>query len=128
MSWPPPAATSAAFLAARSFDVMWSTCISTWFLAPQSLAHASNQVSYAGTKCDDIRILSVPTLAKPPGPACAGAGAAAPLAAVGAAAGAPPLTAVGGAAVVGALEPLHAASSEPMAANPPAATIAGRKC
>src|SRR5438105_12729041 len=72
MSWPEPAATSAAFFAARSLERMWSAWISTLFLVPQSLAHWSNHVSYAGTKCDDIRILSVPALANPPGPACTG--------------------------------------------------------
>src|SRR5262249_42239337 len=112
MSWPPPAATSAAFLAARSVDRMWSTCISTLFFVPHSLDHWSNQVSYAGTKCEDIRILRVPTLAKPPGAACA------------APAGAPPaagaLVAETAAAGGLALE-LHAANSEPMTANPPVA-------
>src|SRR5437763_1052976 len=114
MSWPEPAATSAAFFAARSLDRMWSAWTSTLFLVPQSLAHWSNQVSYAGTKCDDIRILSVPVFANPPGAACAGAGWAAVLpAAVGA----------GG---WGAPE-LQAANNDPIATPPPPAASAPRK-
>src|SRR5438105_13921651 len=87
---------------------MWSAWTSTLFFVPQFLAHSSNQVSYAGTKCDDIRILSVPALANPPGPACA-----APAAAVGAAA-------------CGAFE-LQAARSDPTAISPPPSATVRRK-
>src|SRR5215470_3023700 len=67
MSWPAPAANSAAMRAGMSRCGMWSTRTLTPFFSPHSLAKLSYQVSYAGMKWLHCKIRRVVPLI------CAGA-------------------------------------------------------
>src|SRR5215510_5096337 len=67
MSWPAPAANSAAIRAGMSRCGMWSTRTLTPFFSPHSLANLSYQASYAGMKWLHCRMRSVVPLI------CAGA-------------------------------------------------------